>query len=121
MDQYNWKIQVDQIPGRLAKRIWVFRPKHTGEVEVLQSDFEKITTYPGQYHSKENIEPTVVIEEDLLRLLVDACINIKPAERQYTEGKLEATESHLEDLRHLLKLPKPGVIISGKLKNNLGD
>ena len=51
------------------------------------------------------IEPTLTMQSDMLQALVDHIHTTKkPSEGKFTEGKLEATEGHLSDLRQLLKL-----------------
>jgi len=47
--------------------------------------------------------------EEVMQAIVEAFNErgIKPESGNKTEGKLEATEKHLEDLRMLLKLRKP--------------
>lgn len=101
----GWQVQVEQVGGRYAKQIYIYRTMHDGTVEVMQSDLNTVTTYPAKYDQTKPIAPTLIVEEGLLALIVNAVKGIKPPERQYTEGKLEATENHLKDLRHLLKLP----------------
>ncbi|MEK7113095.1 MAG: hypothetical protein AAB875_07335 [Patescibacteria group bacterium] len=64
------------------------------------------------YSTERKIEPEGAIWNSSLQLtqeefqaLVDAIHkDFKPSEGKYTEGKLEGTERHLQDLRQILKL-----------------
>jgi hypothetical protein len=53
---------------------------------------------------------TFALPTDTAKQLLDAMVvefqkqGIQPKQQSYLEGKLEATEAHLEDCRHLLKL-----------------
>lgn len=74
----------------------VYTPKEGGIVE------EKA------YKIGDNIQPSLTIEDFLLPLLMQAFEKkgIKVPEKSFLEGKLEAQEQYIGDLRHLLKLDK---------------
>lgn len=63
-------------------------------------------------------KPTLRLDDDMFMALVDAIHNngYKPREGKYTEGKLEATEKHLDDMRKIvfedMKLKNKKIFIS---------
>lgn len=63
-------------------------------------------------------DPSMVLDEATARELILAFVEyarlegFKNATEQHNAGKLEATEFHLQDLRHILKLDLP--IIQGQ-------
>jgi hypothetical protein len=96
----EWKIQFVERPERFGKALYVYRRSHDGRFEVWQSD-GKTKVYDGGMDA----EPTLFLGGDLFQALIDAIHkDYKPSEGKYTEGKLVATERHLQDLRTLLKL-----------------
>ena len=70
-----------------------------GGVEMVYSGVRKIE------QEGAILEPSLMLNQEEFQALVDAIHkNYKPSEGKFTEGKLVATEKHLEDMRKLLKL-----------------
>lgn len=93
----NWNIEIVDVGYKLAKDIYIFRQSSGGKTEMLGG---KIVEF-----GEANPEPTLSLTNEQLRKLAEA-INkqgINP-QKEYVEGKLEATENHLQDMRKLLKL-----------------
>jgi len=95
--------------------IWVNQKKNDGSYNLhFDGDcvvYQKIE--PGKL--EEGLKPLVSLPYPIGRTFLKqlsiqtAGIGIKPENESRTEGKLEATEKHLEDMRmitaHLLKMP----------------
>lgn len=99
----NWKVRIENSPATILREVWVYRHLPDGKTEILQPDLKTATTVdPYVVHDEQ--KPTMLLHPDILEALVAEAKNLTPTPKQYTEGKLEATESHLSDLRQLLKL-----------------
>jgi hypothetical protein len=94
-----------------AMRLWhmyVFR-YFPGGKQLLTKDKNIYTwTTINEGEAVTNDYALLSISPETARELITAFTErgIKPKQASYTEGKFEATESHLHDLRYLLKLPK---------------
>lgn len=93
----EWNIKIVDVGWKLEKDIWIFRRRIDGKVEMLG----------GEILDEQGVvkTPTLSLTNDQLRRLAEA-INkegINP-QKEFVEGKLEATEKHLQDMRKLLKL-----------------
>ena len=99
----NWQVRIFQNPMMTMTDIFIFRRIGDGKVEVLQRDLQTIKTLKSS--EQRSNDYTLSLPDFIFQSLVDAVHQYKPSEGKYTEGKLEATENHLTDLRHLLKLP----------------
>jgi len=96
----NWKVQFIQKPDRLGRALYIIRRNHEQRFEVMQSDGKTKV-----YDLGMSVDPTLWLDDDTFQDLVNAVHkDFKPSEGRFTEGKLEATERHLADLRKLLKL-----------------
>lgn len=96
----NWNVTIRDKMGSFLKEIIIWRPTGNGKTEMITSNQTIEIMEHGAY-----IEPTLLLEQEAFKALVDAIHkDFKPSEGKYTEGKLEATETHLKDLRQLLKL-----------------
>ncbi len=103
MQENQWEVQISQVPGTMGKQIFIFHRGFNGKVEVLQPDFDTVQTF----NAGDAISPTIkYIDRNVLQAFMDAMMGVgfKPTEASYTQGKLEATNVHLSDLRRLLKL-----------------
>lgn len=98
----NWKVRIQQNPMRTQRDIYIFRRTFGGKIEVLQRDLETVKTL-SEEEARTN-DYTLALPDYIFQALVDEIHQHKPSEGKYTEGKLEATEGHLKDLRQLLKL-----------------
>ena len=100
---YNSDWQVDIRESKVAMKYDLFFYYRSGDTVGVMNNDSTITTYPkGALISDK---PTIELDSWAFRSLVDAIYaKHKPSEGKFTEGKLEATENHLKDLRQLLKL-----------------
>lgn len=98
-----WEVRIQNAIGRFAKELVITR-RIGDKYEVLRNDLK--TADVVNNGDPLDIEKHVfLIENDVFDAIVDAVHkDFKPSEGKFTEGKLEATESHLSDLRQLLKL-----------------
>lgn len=100
MENY-WKVRVDSPVNRLGVDVYIYRYISNRKMELLKSSGTIVK------EAGEVVEPTLSLEHEAFQALVDAIhSDHKPSEGKFVEGKLEATENHLEDLRKLLKLNK---------------
>lgn len=83
----------------LRYEVYVYRRDYAGKTQTLQSD--RVVTH----EEGDDIPALLLLDEFQYKALIDAVheLNVHP-EKHYVEGKLEATESHLADMRALLKL-----------------
>jgi hypothetical protein len=99
----QWKCRINERPGTWWLNVYLFRDGPNGSTVILypkeEGNVEKTVEY-GAY----DIEPSIVLSHDQLAALsVElSAQNIKTRETSFTEGKLEATERHLEDMRSLV-------------------
>ena len=90
--------------------IYILRTTSNGTTQILQPDGMIKRVAEGMPKS-DDIKPVVQIagfaKAEILKALLDALQQhgIKGESESKLEGKLEAVNSHLKDLRHLLKLP----------------
>ena len=98
----EWQIKVVENPLHTRRDIYIFRDMGD-TIEFLQSDNMAITR--DKYAKTDDIEPTIRLEPEAIQALVDelSVVGYKPL-KGYTEGKVEAMDNHLQDLRKLLKL-----------------
>jgi len=99
----GWIVKIQNQPTSILQEIWVYRHTTDGKAQVLQPDLQTIETVDPYVEDKKQ-KPTILIHPDILEALVASAKNLVPTPKQFVEGKLEATESHLSDLRQLLKL-----------------
>jgi hypothetical protein len=97
----NWQVKFIEQPDRLGRGLYIYRLLSDNRLEVLLANGTTEVSVEGTIHT-----PTLFLNEDMFQMLVNAVHkDFKPSEGKFTEGKLEATERHLNDLRFLLKLP----------------
>lgn len=82
---------------KTGRDIYIFRRTHSG-TEFMNNDGTITTGIAPE-------QPTIELEPEQLQALADELANVgyKP-QKGFLEGKLEATEAHLKDVRTLLKL-----------------
>lgn len=97
----TWKIEIKTAPATTGHEIWIYRPTFQGKVEILQPDMTTVITFD---QGSIDVKPTLKLDHFIFQSLVDAIHGFKPSEGKFTEGKLEATERHLADMRQLLKI-----------------
>lgn len=105
----SWEARVVFAPGKMANGVYLSRRKDIGVREYLRSDNTVITVKNGE-PTKEPIEFAWLDDEQLEAL--SAAFDqhgVKRPDAGFTEGKLQATEKHLEDMRsivgHVKKIP----------------
>jgi hypothetical protein len=93
----NWKVKIIDVGYKTALEMYIFRQNYDGSTIHLYSDREEKT--------EMGIRPAPTLElphESLQELAnVLGAMGIKP-QQGFVEGKLEATEKHLEDMRTLV-------------------
>jgi hypothetical protein len=99
----SWKIRVSDSPTRIGTTIFLYRNRLDGSTEYM--DFSNVLikkSKEGEYISEDS---ALYFDTDCLQELSDQLSSkVKPSMGRFVEGKLEATESHLQDMRKLLKL-----------------
>lgn len=96
----EWKIRFVERPEIDGRYLYICRTSHDDRFEVMMSDGKTMV-----YDRGVETKPTLFLSRDMFQAIVDAVHkDFKPSEGKFTEGKLEATERHLADLRQLLKL-----------------
>lgn len=98
----NWKVQLQLLPGRFDKALYIYR-KHGEQIEFIRPDGKAEITSWGT-----KIEPVLTLDEAMIHAMVEELTNsgYKPKDLGKVEGLYEAQSEHLADLRHLLKLPE---------------
>lgn len=97
----DWEARVVYEPGRSANAIYLTRHNATGREYMLAED--TIRTLREGEVTKDDLTFARLDDEQMRALLVAfETHGIKLPEASYTQGKLEATESHLEDMRKLV-------------------
>ena len=98
----DWKVRVRHGFDTLMTEIIVYRHLHDGRVEVQDAKGDVVSYDRGT----SAVVPTFRIHEFLLQELVEAIKSsgTRTKDESRTEGKLEATERHLADMRQMLKL-----------------
>ena len=100
----NWKVRISQEYTRFGNTILIYRRISDGKLELwnLNNPDSPLVIEEGVEVKRSE---GFYLPNHIFNLLVDAIHkDFKPSEGKYTEGKLEGTERHLEDLRKLLKL-----------------
>jgi hypothetical protein len=103
----EWLIEIQDRPAMLLTDIWIYRRGFNGKVIVLYSLGEDKIEEKEYDTGFSRLPATLTISTYLVPVLLAAIVSkgIKPPEQSFVQGKLEATELHLQDLRHLLKIP----------------
>lgn len=108
----NWEARIVFKPGQTTQGVYISRKHSSGGREYLKSGEMVETVAPGM--APKDDPYFALLDEDQLKALQVAIseFGIKPPEASYIEGKLEATEKHLEDMRsivgHVKKIPLKG-------------
>lgn len=103
-DSNEWKARIYEEPMNGNFKIYIISDSpgnirgyvsnaHTGEISYLKE-------------GEDMISHSMVLTQGMMQALFTALQGqgMKPVEQSYVEGKLEATEKHLEDMRTLSKL-----------------
>lgn len=97
--QNDWEVKIQEQPGGIHFNVFMFRM--VGEdIEVMNSKDTVTRIKKG-----DPVEPSFLMHRSQLKAMAEGlhAMGINP-EKEYIAGKLEATESHLADMRSLLKL-----------------
>jgi len=94
----NWKVRIRESLGLMTYGIFIYR-EVGGKLEISRGNLIE-TVEEGSAP-----EPSLELYPQQLQAFANALneMGINP-QKEYIEGKLEATTSHLADLRTLLKL-----------------
>jgi hypothetical protein len=97
----QWEVIIREDGPTFYKNIWIVQKTYDG-ILVLGAGNETTKYTAGT----SDIPPTFKLTPEMLDAFVNALFTngIRPTKESKTEGKLEATERHLQDLRKLLKL-----------------
>ena len=95
----NWKIEIGYQQFRVNKCIYITRKGHDGKYYIWRGNREEVI------NSKEgeSIKPSFEFTDEMLQQLVEVLDSkgFKP-KQGFLEGKLEATDKHLQDMRNLV-------------------
>ena len=93
----EWIIKIIDAGWKNTREIYIFRKKHDDGMEMLDGRVIKKGALGKSF------KPTLELEPEQLQALADELdkIGYKP-QKGFMEGKLSATEKHLEDMRDLV-------------------
>lgn len=97
-----WNIKIIEKGFSHMKDIYIYQ-EVPGGIEILNNDGPVTTATFFATGSALPEKPSLTLDTQVLQALVDAVIHtgIKPSE-SYTDGRLEATEEHLKDMRRIV-------------------
>lgn len=100
----SWQAKLVYYPGRLEVGLYLFRRRDIGIREFLTNGGDVVVTVSRDKPGNEEDLLFASLDEDQVKALQAAIseYGIKLPEASYTQGKLEATESHLTDMRKLV-------------------
>lgn len=102
MNTSEWQVKIVTDYSTFRERIYIFR-RYNGKIQYV--DFPENT--PIKTVDEGDEVAGLHIPPEMLQALVNAVHkDYKPSEQRFVDGKLTATERHLEDLQKLLKLRK---------------
>jgi len=91
----NWNIKIIDRGFKLQRDIYIFRQTFDGKMKMLDGKIYEIGAQP----EKPSLELDIEQLQEFASALNELGINPK---KEFVEGKLEATEKHLEDMRKLV-------------------
>ena len=98
----NWTIKIVDVGYKFARDIYIFR-RMLGGAEFIQDNQTALFVSEG---SAEQPKPTISLDPEALQALADELAKVGYApQKGFIEGKLDATEKHLEDMRTLVFKP----------------
>ena len=101
----DWKVFVEYRPGMLATFIYISRRVSPDKMQFLTKGGDEVITVEANGALKDEVY-YARFEDDIIGSLIVEALDkrgIKAPSQSYIEGKLEATENHLHDLRKLNK------------------
>lgn len=105
----DWTVHVEYRPGIMATFIYVSRRRELGRIEFLVKGGDESQVVEDSGAFKDEVYFARYEDDFIWRLLVEALDKrgVKAPAQSYVEGKLQATEAHLSDLRKMIpKLAK---------------
>jgi len=102
----GWRIEIQDRPAMFYSDIWIYRRGPDNKTILYRMDGQTDTATESTHEYGSHLPATLTIETDLLPLLMEALTKkgVKPPAHSFVEGKLDATERHLQDMRKMLKL-----------------
>lgn len=106
----NWKAIVVFEPGLITNSVFLYRDRERGVREYRTGQDEIKAVKEGERLNSDELR-FALLDEDEMQALIAAFdkFGVKRPEASFTEGKLLATEKHLEDMRmivgHVKKIP----------------
>lgn len=98
----DWKVQIVEVPGMITSKVYLFQylKEYT---EFLTNKGDIITVKAGELRKEDNLYFTQMTP-DQLQAFAEALASkgIKTNKDSIAEGKLTATEKHLNDMRRLV-------------------
>ena len=93
----NWKIKISDVGYKLEKDVYIYYKRYGDKIGVLHGDVVE------EFNGGDVIKPSLSLPPEALQEFANALdkMGIKP-QQGFIEGKLEATERHLEDMRTLV-------------------
>src|SRR3990167_6191737 len=99
----EWKIELRKRPAQMVTDIWIFRRNIKGIISYIPHN--GYIAEEKEFDANSKIPPSIVLPDEFILALFQAIrtTGIKLPDESFTKGKLDATQNHLKDLRHLLK------------------
>ena len=98
-----WRVKFVERPEKCGHEMYIYRETQIGIKEFMI--FPKMLEFQT-IKAGDEVSNGLYLSDDLFQKLVDSVHkDFKPSEGKFTEGKLEATEKHLEDMRKLVFTP----------------
>ena len=100
----EWRCFVEYRPGIMGTFLYVMRRLDTTHTQFLTKGGDEQITISESETTKKEVSFAHFQEDYVGRLIVEALDKhgIKAPSQSFTEGKLQATEKHLEDMRSIV-------------------
>lgn len=102
---FEWKIEIKNRITQFLTDIWIYRQGMNDKIIILSYSGQIAEEKEYDMEGKELL-PSITLPTELLPLLLQQLLGngVKSPAKDFVEGKLQAVEYHLEDMRKLLKL-----------------
>lgn len=96
----NWNIRIRDCGYKSTREVYIYRRGINGQIEYLQGDGIIKCFSEG---SAIDVKPVIELTPEMMQALSDelSSIGYKP-QKGFLEGKIQATENHLDDMRKLV-------------------
>lgn len=103
-NDYDWQVHVEYRPDDMRTYVYATRRAGTDETQFLIKGGIEIVTHKYGVKYDDEVHMLAIEDDYILSLLIGALDKrgIKAPAQSYIEGKFEATQNHLEDLRKLI-------------------